>query len=432
MTLQASFASLAVVAVLLRALFIAAETALIGVSPERAEELHAAHPSIATRALRALKLDVEGSFASTRVGSILALAIGAASAGAAALRAMRWSGDDPLGLVVAACFGGLISAAACFFVDTIPRSLAIADPERWALRVALPLRLVAGIVAPPARAIRASLDWLLSPLGVRATFRAADPALEDIERILLEESREDRDAPAAELVHSLFEFPNRIAREVMVPRTEVAALPLRIEPAVLVRLVAEEGHSRFPVFDLEIDRIVGVLHTRDIVPLLAHPELIKVPDLIRPAVFVPWAMKIGRLLEQMQRDRIHMAMVTDEHGGFMGIVTLEDILEELVGEIHDEKDDAEGQAIELDADGARTVKAAISVEAFNELFDAALPEDHDFGTLAGFLNHLAGEIPDVGATLLSHGLSFTVKERGPTRVLRVRVVPQPTSERSSA
>ncbi|WP_050727374.1 hemolysin family protein [Vulgatibacter incomptus] len=421
MTLQAPFPALALAAIVARFFFVAAETALVAVSPERADELHAARGSLAARSLLALKRDVESSFATTRVGSISALALGAGLAGIACA---SWLGAESA--VLSAAVGGLAAALLCVLADTVARSLAIAAPEAWALRSAPPLRLASLVVAPPARAAQAVLDRLLSPLGVRATFKGADPALEDIERILLSESH--RDGPAPELVHSLFEFPSRTVRDVMVPRTEVVAAPLGIAPEALVRLVAEQGHSRLPIYDGRIDRIVGVLHTRDIVPLLAHPELIQLADAIRPPVFVPWAMRIGRLLRQMQRDRIHLAMVADEHGGFMGIVTLEDILEELVGGIRDVPSGTEV----VEADGGHLVDAGIPVVAFNEHFGTALPEHGEFGTLAGFLNGLAGEIPEVGATLESHGLAFTVADRNATRVLRVLVQAAVSAKRNSA
>lgn len=427
---QALLTALIGLAILLRTVFVAAEAALIGVSPERAQELRAARRTASTRALSRLKTDIEGSFAATRAGSLLGLALGTGALTALLLQhGLRAAGFLSLlqpGWIApaAVALGGAIATFGCLLVDTIARSLAIAAPERWSLRIALPLRLLSLLIAPPARAIRDLLDRLLAPIGVRATFRAADPSLEDIERILVQEASEDEDAPAPELVHSLFEFPTLTVRDVMIPRPDVVAIPLRIRPEALVELLSVEGHSRLPVYDLHIDHIVGILHTRDVVPLLAHPELINLSDVIRPAVFVPWAKRVGRLLQEMQRERLHMTMVTDEHGGFMGIVTLEDILEELVGGLPEVNGDPFAAAVEIDASGGHLVQAGITMASFNELFAANLPEHGHFGTLGGFLNHLAGEIPDVGAILESHGLCFTVAERGPTKVMRVRVAPK--------
>ncbi len=408
-------------AVIARALFVAADAALGGVSPERAAELRERNDSFENRALLALKRDLEGTGFTTRGGAIAALALAAALAGAASLRLLGPAFDQlPLGELAAAAVGGAASTLAILVVDLVPRSLAVARPEPWAGRVALPVWLASRIVAPLGKAILGAVGRMLAPLGVKATFRSAPPALEDLERYLID-AREDEDAPDSELVHSLFEFSTRIAREVMVPRTEVAAVPIDITPACLVQLLAEKGHSRLPVYQGDIDHIVGVLHTREIVPLLAHPELIKLPDVIRPATFVPWATRVVRLLRVMQQQRIHMAMVTDEHGGFMGVVTLEDILEEIVGDIHDEFDEGETGEIETLADGSWRVDTGIAIPDFNDALGAALPDDEDFDTLAGFLNHLAGEIPERGATLHAHDLVFTVEDRTPRRVLSVRV-----------
>lgn len=404
-------------AVVARALFVAADAALGGVSPERAAEMMARSPSLPHRALLALKHDLEGTGFTTRGGAIASLALAAALAGAAFSRLLGPSlVGHPLGALAAAALGGAASTAAILLVDLVPRSLAVAHPEDWARRVAVPTWLVARIVAPAGRAVLSLVGAGLRPFGVKATFRAPPPAREDIERYLAAGGAVDD----TELVHSLFDFGNRIAREVMVPRTEVVAVPLQADPCELVERLAEIGRSRLPVYDGDLDHIVGVLHTRDLVPMLAHPELIKLQDVIRPATFVPWSTRIDRLLRQMQADRIHMAMVTDEHGGFMGIVTLEDVLEELVGDIQDEHDREPVSILPLE-DGGFRVDPGIAIPDFNDALGASVPEDPAYDTLAGFLNHLAGAIPEAGAVLEGHGLTFLVEERTPRRVLSVRV-----------
>jgi len=428
--LDALLLAVAGAAVFARALFVAADAALGGVSPERAAELRERSDALDRRALLSLKRDLEGTGFTTRGGAVAALALAAALAGAASMRLLGPLFDPlPLGELAAAAVGGAGTTAAILVVDLVPRSLAVAHPEAWATRVAIPTWLAARIVAPLGRWLLAAVGALLRPLGVQATFRAPTPALEDLERYLTD-TRVDDVAPDSELVHSIFEFGTRIAREVMVPRTEVAAVPLRIAPEELAQVLAEIGRSRVPVYDGDIDHIVGVLHTRDLVPLLAHPQLIKLPDVIRPATFVPWATRIGTLLRRMQRERIHMAMVTDEHGGFMGIVTLEDILEEIVGDIRDEHEESGPGEIQALPDGSWRVDTGISISDFNEALGVSLPDDGDFDTLAGFLNHLAGAIPERGATLSSHGLDFAVEERTPRRVLAVRVSPQQHSRQA--
>lgn len=400
----------AALALLLRALLVAAGAALAGVSPERAGELLREAPTLGRAALARLKRDDDTASATTRGASAVLLALSASLAAIAAsdLAQPPW---------LPAAGAALLVTFAAMLTELGPRSLAIAEPDLWAERLAIPVLLLLPLLGPPARLAGA----LVSRLGVPATFKLPVPGLEDIERILARGGRADEDAPPPQLVHSIFRFSATTAREVMVPRAHVVALPLDVSPDELVRLLAEEGHSRVPVYEGSIDQIVGVLHTRDVVPLLAHPELIKLADVVRPPVFVPWATRIGDLLEEMQRRRIHMAMVTDEHGGFMGIVTLEDIIEQIVGDIRDEFDEPEAPQVQAMPDGTHAVQADIGIADFNRLLGVELPEHDGFDTLAGFLNHLAGQIPEQGAVLSSHGLSFTVAQRSPRRVERVRV-----------
>jgi CBS domain containing-hemolysin-like protein len=171
--------------------------------------------------------------------------------------------------------------------------------------------------------------------------------------------------------------------------------------------------------------VVGILHVRDIVPLMQNPDLIVLSDLLRPAVFVPWVKPIGDLLRDMQRQRIHMAVVVDEYGGFSGIVTLEDILREIVGDIRDEFDE-EVRAFEKQPDDSFLVDASLPVEDFARAFDFKFPEG-DFETLGGFLSHRMGAIPEVGDRFVENGWTFVVHAKEGPKLLRVKVVkPRPT------
>ena len=174
------------------------------------------------------------------------------------------------------------------------------------------------------------------------------------------------------------------------------------------------------MFRDNVDHVVGILHVRDLVPMLQHPELIVMSDLLRPAVYVPWVKPIGDLLRDMQRQRIHMAVVVDEYGGFSGIVTLEDILREIVGDIRDEFDE-EVRAFEKQADDSFLVDAMLPVEDFSRAFDFKFPEG-DFETLAGFLSHRAGAIPEVGDRTQENGWTFIVHSKEGPKLERVRVV----------
>jgi CBS domain containing-hemolysin-like protein len=206
----------------------------------------------------------------------------------------------------------------------------------------------------------------------------------------------------------------------MVPRTEVLAVDIATPVPEILRLLAEEGHSRLPVYRDHLDQIVGILHARDLVPLLASPGLILLGDLLRPAHFVPWSKPVEQLLRELQRKKLHMALVVDEYGGVMGLCTLEDVLEQIVGEIHDEFDEEEGRAVEPHADGSFTVQGATPIAEFNRAAGADLPEAGSVETVAGFLNSVAGAIPAKGDRFFWRGWVFTVSEATPRQVTRVR------------
>jgi CBS domain containing-hemolysin-like protein len=285
-------------------------------------------------------------------------------------------------------------------------------PAVWVLRAPL---------APVGRALAA----LVAPLARgRGRFSQPPPPLDEMERRLAEYARSRgtaSDQSTSELIHKVFEFREKVARDVMVPRTDVVAMDIDTPVPEIIRVLAEEGHSRVPVYQGSLDQMVGTLHARDLVPLLAHPELIVLRDLVRPPHFVPWSKPIDLLLREMQRKKLHMAVVVDEYGGVMGICTLEDVLEQIVGEIHDEYDADEGKAVEALADGGFAALGSTSIAEFNRATGLGVPEDQAYETLAGFVNMLAGAIPAVGDRFFWRGWLFTVSEAERRRATRVRV-----------
>jgi putative hemolysin len=207
----------------------------------------------------------------------------------------------------------------------------------------------------------------------------------------------------------------------MVPRTDAVAVEIDTPVPEIIRILAEEGHSRMPIYRESLDQVVGVLHARDLVPLLAHPELIVLRDLIRPAHFVPWSKPVDQLLRLMQRRHIHMLFVVDEYGGVMGLTTLEDVLAEIVGEMPGDFERDDGSAVEAHADGTFTVQGWAPIAEFNDAAKAQLPTGLGAETMAGFLNSLYGAIPAKGERLVWRGWSFTVGEADARHVTRVRV-----------
>jgi len=405
-----------------RALMAAAESALSGVSDLKARELATQNGRAGRRVLR-LRTQRETTAASLRIGMVLSGFL-AAGVGALAPPAMVQFDVSRLGgfwgalaaPLAGVLFVGLLAALA----DVTARAIASTDPEIAALRLSGLAGLLSAVLGPFARVLLAGVNLVLRPFKIRARFEPPPPPLEELERMLAAQAEKHGvDASAPELIRSVFELSDKRCRDVMVPRTEVVAVGISTPPTELLRILAEESHSRIPVYRDDIDHILGVLHARDLIPLLQHPELIVLADVVRPAVFVPWIKPVGDLLREMQRRRIHMAMVTDEYGGFMGVVTLEDILREIVGDIADEFEQTES-LIEKQPDGSFLVDAMLEVEEFAEAFGLALP-DGEYETLGGYLSSLSGSIPEVGDRFTYDGWQFTVASKQGPRLGRVRM-----------
>jgi putative hemolysin len=421
----------------LRALMAAAESALAGTSELKARELATQAGRAGRRVLR-LRTHREATASALRIGMVLSGFL-AAGVGALAPPAMVQFDVSRLGrsvwmALVAPLLGVLLVGLLAALADVTARALASTNPQSAALRLSWLAGLLSAVLSPLARFMLAGINLVLRPFGVHARFEPPPPPLEELERMLTAQAHNQKvDASAPELIRSVFELSDKRCRDVMVPRTDVVAVEISTPPLEILRLLAEENHSRLPVYRDDIDHIVGVLHARDLIPLLQHPELIVLADIVRPAVFVPWIKPVGDLLREMQRRRIHMAMVTDEYGSFMGVVTLEDILREIVGDIADEFEQRE-MLIEKQPDGSFLVDAMLEVEEFAEAFGLPLPEG-EYETLGGYLSSLAGSIPEVGDHFTYDGWQFTVASKMGPRLGRVRMArlkPPPPSREPGA
>jgi putative hemolysin len=206
----------------------------------------------------------------------------------------------------------------------------------------------------------------------------------------------------------------------MIPRTDVVAIRFDTPRDKLIQIVTEEGYSRMPVYKDSIDNIVGLIYTKDLISLLEHRDLIVLQDIIRPAYFVPDAIKISKLMKELQERKLHMAIVVDEFGGTQGIVTMEDILEEIVGEIHDEYDEVL-KDVEQSTDGAALVNARMNIKDFNEKFGVEIPDDPGYETMNGFLYKITGHIPEMSEVINYGDLQFTVIKKSQRRIRQVKV-----------
>ncbi|MGZ6125766.1 MAG: CNNM domain-containing protein, partial [Myxococcales bacterium] len=271
-----------------RALLQAADTALLAVGEDEVRALETDHP-VRARWLLTLKREPESTAAALRGLSSALLAFAAVACAIVVGDILFRAGVHSNSRSTLQLVAGLLAGVVALVIDLAPRSLASARPLSWSLALAGPAYLVCVLLRVPVRLLLKLFDALLLRRGATARYTPPPPPLEQIEKILSDEARGGGSgAPSPELVHGLFQFAERTAKEIMVPRTRVVGVPLDAKPEEVIDLLAEEGHTRMPVYEGDLDHIKGVLHAKDVIPLLAHPELIVLQDLVRPALFVPW------------------------------------------------------------------------------------------------------------------------------------------------
>ncbi len=246
------------------------------------------------------------------------------------------------------------------------------------------------------------------------------------------------DREKSELLTSVLEFTDIVTREIMVPRPSVVAIPIDAPKEQVLKILHDSEHSRIPVYDGNIDEIVGVLYAKLFFSDLEMGKLQDAFDIrryVKPPFFVPELMKISRLLREFQKRKVHLAIVVDEFGGTAGVVALEDVVEEIVGEIQDEQDVEEGR-LKLLADGTVVADAAIPLRDLEEHLKVDFPDERDADSLGGFVTETVGKVPPVGSVLVWGGLRFTVRAGDERRVTRVEIArireAQPLSTAGSA
>ena len=239
---------------------------------------------------------------------------------------------------------------------------------------------------------------------------------------LLDQGKESGalDTTEHELIKNVFDFNERVVKNIMVPRTKISGIELNTSHEQLLDILIKEGYSRIPVYHETIDKIVGIVHAKDILPLIVQNKPWVLKDIIRKPFLIPETKKINDLLSELQLKRIQIAIVLDEFGGTAGMVTLEDIVEELVGEIQDEYDE-EKPIVERISDSEFIINASASIYDVNEFLPHDLPEDGDYDTLAGLLGELFGKIAEVGERHEFSGYIFTILKKTEQNVESVKL-----------
>nr|MDQ6907805.1 hemolysin family protein [Chloroflexota bacterium] len=299
------------------------------------------------------------------------------------------------------------------FGRAVPRSLALRLPDEAALACARVARIAVVVFAPITAIINGIATFIIGLL--RVPFPSQNTALateEELIQLVREEAGDNRiEAEEVNLVNSIFRFTDTTVRDVMAPRVDMVGVPRRATVRDAVDVALEAGHSRLPVFDGSLDRIVGVVYAKDLLRFVGRTNAnASVVAVMRPPLFVPESKGVPELLRELQARRVHMAIVVDEYGGTAGLVTIEDILEEIVGEIQDEYD-TEPPLVETLADGAYIVNPRMEVGDFEQLMDVHWADDEqEREPLAGLIFDRFGRIPEVGDELWIEGIKFTVLE----------------------
>lgn len=308
------------------------------------------------------------------------------------------------------------------FGEQVPKMLAIKHPQTTSLLISIPLNIFYFVFRPIIFLLNKLTNLFIKALGLQEVREGERFSSEEELRLILAEGRKSGaiDSTEHQLIERIFEFNDKITREVMVPRNHMVAIDIDDPREKIIQYVTEEGFSRLPVFKGTIDNIIGVIYTKDLISAAEHRELIMVQDIIRPAMFVSATKQIGLLLKELQKNKVHIAIVVDEYGGVEGLITIEDIIEEIVGEIQDEYD-VELQDVISDKVGAFLLNPMISVEDFNKKFKADIPEDPEYQTINGFLQKVTGHIPEVYERIDYKGMSFVVTKKSGNRILQIKM-----------
>ncbi|MBC7248457.1 MAG: HlyC/CorC family transporter [Actinobacteria bacterium] len=325
-----------------------------------------------------------------------------------------------LGLPVATAVAtGVMTFLIFIFSEMAPKTYATTHPEAVALAVAPAIRTLSIVFYPLVRVLILLSNGVIRALGGETTGEGPFVTEKDIKAMVTAAQEQDMiEEQEEKLIHSIFEFGDTLVREVMIPRTDMVMLEEGASMEEALEVILGSGYSRIPVYRGDFDHIVGVLYAKDLLPYLKRGESdARIRDLLREAYFVPETKRVSELLNELRSLTIHMAIVLDEYGGTSGLVTIEDVLEEIVGEIFDEYD----RAVELYerlGDGKYSIDARISIDDLNDLLGTKLPA-HEWDTLGGLMYNLMGKIPKQGESVDFEGLRLTAQKVVGRRIYKV-------------
>lgn len=414
-----------------------AEIALVSIRKTRVDQLvHEKRAGAA--AIKKLRSDPEAILATVQIGvTVITEAAAAVSGHSLAVQIQPYIRQISLFQNSAPQVSLVIVVVGLAFLtlwlgELVPKSLALRSSERYGLLVSRPLLGLTYVLKPAIWMLTWSSNLVLRFFGDKTNFAESRLSPGEIQQLVDEATEAGSVDPAAgEIASRAIDFAELTAAHVMVPRHKVVGIPKAAKMPELQRIVLEKGHTRMPVFDGVIDNVVGYVTVRDVMTLLLEQHLLVLDDVLRPAFNVPEPMRAVDVLAEMKKRKVQIAIVVDELGATTGIITLEDLLEELVGEISSEHDPDKPSSILEEPGGSLLVRGDLPIRELNRELDVELPEGDTWTTVAGLCLHLAGRIPAVGDEFVTDdGTKLEIAAATPRSIKSVRVTPEPADSPS--
>jgi len=409
--------------------FAASEIAMIATRKSRIDALLEKGVRSAAAVAR-LKNDPDRFLATVQIGVTIVSSLASAIGGAAAISYLkpqiaalplplvaRWAEAIALLIVVLP-----ISYLSLVLGELVPKSLALRYSEQIACFVARPIEFLARVSSLFVKALTASSNFVLRLFGGDAGETASFISVDEIKSLIREGAAKGIfNETERELIHSVFEFTDTPVKAVMIPRTEIHAIEVHASLADVAKSFVESGFSRIPVFEGELDKIIGILYNKDVFKALQEKSDFRLRDHLHPAFFVPSTLPISELLKQLQRRRLAMALVVNEFGEVEGLATLEDLVEEIVGEIRDEYDREEHGPVERLPDGSMVIQGSALLKDLKADFDLPFEDSADYHTLAGFLLARLKRIPRGGEWVEENGYKMTIVDMEGRRIVKIKL-----------
>jgi putative hemolysin len=424
--------------ILANGFFAGSELAIISTRKRRIEAMAEGKSKPSARALLELKNDPDRFLSTIQVGITVIGSLASAVGGAAAVKIIEpvisklsipYLADvaQPVAIILVVA---IISYFTLILGELVPKSVAIRFSEKIALAVAGPIRFISRVAGPVVKILTASNHFVLRLLRISTGTDSSFITEEEILSILKEgEEKGLIDETEHELIHSIFDFADSQVRDVMVPHPKIKAVDISWTKDRILNFIVDTGLTRYPVYEVDLDNVLGFIKNKDVLEMLVTAESFDIEKIIHKPYFVPESKLISDLLREMQNERVQLAMVVDEYGDIAGLVTMEDLLEEIVGEIEDEHDDLTNRLVKKYKDGTMIIDGSTSIRDLINLHGMKLSESEDFETIAGLILSRLQSIPKGGEVIRHDGYKFTVVNVDKNRIDKVRAEKEKASEK---